>query len=111
MAYTGRFSTPEPAREQIDALPGITAVEFGTAWCPHCIAAQSPLQQALDARSDITHVKVEDGRGRPLGRSFRVKLWPTVVLMRDGTEVARMIRPRSAEDIQRALVLLDDAAA
>ncbi|WDS34931.1 thioredoxin family protein [Pseudoxanthomonas sp.] len=108
MAYTGRFATPEPAREQIDAMSGITAVEFGTAWCPHCISAQSPLQQAFDARPDITHVKVEDGRGRPLGRTFRVKLWPTIVLMRDGVEVARMIRPRSADDIQRALALLPE---
>ena len=107
MAYTGQFTSPEPARTQIDAMSGLTALEFGTAWCPHCIEAQAHFKRAFDARGDIAHMKIEDGRGRPLGRSFRVKLWPTVVLLRDGEEIARMIRPRTAEDVQRALALLD----
>jgi thioredoxin 1 len=37
----------------------------------------------------VRHVKVEDGSGRRLGRSFGVKLWPTLVFLRDGREVAR----------------------
>lgn len=30
--------------------------------------------------------------GRALGRSYRVKLWPTLVLLRDGQEAARLVR-------------------
>jgi thioredoxin 1 len=67
------------------------------------MSAQPALEQVLGARQDITHLKVEDGRGRALGRAFRVKLWPTVVLLKDGREVARLIRPRSAQDVQQAL--------
>jgi thioredoxin 1 len=43
---------------------------------------------------------VEDGKGRPLGRSFRVKLWPTLVYLDKGVEVGRVVRPNSAEDIE-----------
>ena len=44
--------------------------------------------------------RVEDGRGRPLGRAYRVKLWPTLVLLRDGQEIARAVRPRAARDLE-----------
>ncbi|WCE06039.1 thioredoxin family protein [Pseudoxanthomonas sp. JBR18] len=111
MPFTARHAAPDqaPTREEIDAMPGLVALEFGTNWCPHCIAAQQLFQRALDAREDITHLKVEDGRGRPLGRSYRVKLWPTLVLLRDGQEVARLIRPRTDDELARALALLDAA--
>jgi len=45
---------------------------------------------------------VEDGPGRPLGRSYRVKLWPTLVFLQDGREVSRLVRPAGAA-IEQAL--------
>ena len=98
------LSEPEaPSRAQVDALPGLTLLEFGTDWCGHCRAAQAALTQTLHARPNWQHLKVEDGPGRALGRSYRVKLWPTLVLLRDGQEVARLVRPTQAADIQQAL--------
>jgi len=41
----------------------------------------------------VRHINVEDGKGRPLGRSFRVKLWPTLVFLRDGRVLAQAVRP------------------
>ena len=43
------------------------------------------------------------GPGRALGRSFRVKLWPTLVFMAHGQEVTRLIRPASTQDIRAAI--------
>lgn len=85
-----------PSRTEVDALPGLTLLEFGTSWCSHCRAAQPALAQALAAHSPLRHLKVEDGPGQALGRSFRVKLWPTLVLLRDGQEVGRVVRPTVA---------------
>jgi thioredoxin 1 len=45
----------------------------------------------------VRYINVEDGKGKPLGRSFRVKLWPTLVFLRDGQVVARAVRPDVAE--------------
>jgi thioredoxin 1 len=33
-----------------------------------------------------------------------VKLWPTLIVMRDGKEVARVVRPRDASEIEKALL-------
>lgn len=93
-----------PSRAEIDALPGLTLLEFGTDWCAHCRAAQPALAEVLPGHPAWRHLRVEDGPGRPLGRSYRVKLWPTLVFLRDGREVARLVRPTQAADIRQALL-------
>jgi thioredoxin 1 len=90
----------EPRREEVDAWPGVTVLEFGADWCPICQAARPTIDRALAAVPGVRHLWVEDGPGRRLGRSFRVKLWPTLVLLRDGVEVARVVRPDDDEDLR-----------
>jgi thioredoxin 1 len=100
------YSTHAPSRAELDALPGATVVEFGTNWCGFCQGAQASIAKALQPHAGLRHLKIEDGPGRPLGRSFKVKLWPTLILMRDGAEVARVVRPASATDIEDAFATL-----
>ena len=107
--------TEAPSRTEVDALPGLTLLEFGTDWCGHCRAAQPALAEVLAPASVQSpawrHLKVEDGPGRALGRSYRVKLWPTLVLLRDGQELARLVRPTQAAEIRQALVQAQASAA
>jgi len=98
-----------PSRAEVDALKGPVAVEFGVAWCPHCQGAQPLIAQAFKDHPAVAHVRVEDGKGRPLGRSFRVKLWPTLIFMRDGVEVSRLVRPTAAREIAESLAEIDSA--
>ena len=107
MSYTSVYATTEPDRAAVDALAGASMIEFGAPWCGHCIAAQPLLDAALALHPDVRHLKIEDGRGRPLGRSFRIKLWPTLVLLRDGEELARVVRPVQTEEIQQLLARID----
>src|SRR5688572_23867064 len=86
------YSEQEPTRAEVDALPGATVLEFGADWCPICQGAQPLIAEALGGHPELRHLKVADGRGKPLGRSFKVKLWPTMVFLRDGREVARVVR-------------------
>src|SRR5690606_36577789 len=104
MPMLTHYSDSPPSREEVDALKGPALLEFGTDWCGHCQAAQRHLQKAFADYPDLHHLKVEDGPGRRLGRSFRVKLWPTLIFLCDGREVARLVRPADAESIRRAML-------
>jgi thioredoxin 1 len=103
----GGYSELQPKREEIDLLAGPVVLEFGNGWCGHCRRAQPLIAEALAAHPGVRHMKFADSAGRRLGRSFRVKLWPTLVFLRDGKEVARLVRPPDEEAIRGALARID----
>lgn len=94
----------EPTRAEVEALAGATLLEFGTSWCGHSRRAQPLIATALAGHGGgVRHLKIEDGSGLPLGRSYGVKLWPTLVFLRDGKEAARLVRPHDSETVAQAL--------
>lgn len=104
MPYTATFTPETLSRADADATRGPLVLEFGTHWCGWCRGAQPHVQAAFaQAGGAVPHVKVEDGPGRRLGRSYGVKLWPTLVFLQDGVERARLVRPQGADEIAQAL--------
>ena len=97
------YAVVAPTRAEVQAMAGATLLEFGTAWCGWCRGAQPLIAQALQGHPQVRHLKVEDGSGRPLGRAFGVKLWPTLVFLLDGNERTRLVRPASVQAIAGAL--------
>lgn len=97
MGFTENYSTDEPARTEVDSWKGPVLLEFGADWCPICQALQPDLRKIVDEHPDLRHVKIMDGKGRPLGRTFKVKLWPNLVLLKDGEVVEQLARPRAEE--------------
>jgi thioredoxin 1 len=106
MMMTTEYTSQEPTRAEIDALPGPVLLEFGTGWCGYCRALQPDLADALVKHLNVQHIKVEDGPGRPLGRSFGVKLWPTLVFLRDGKVIKQVSRP-GPEEVRAGLEAID----
>ena len=101
------YTEDAPSRAEIDRLEGAILIEFGSPWCGYCRAAQPSIAVALQEHPGVRHLKISDGPGRLLGRSFRVKLWPTLVLMKDGVELATLVRPRGSAEIAQALEQID----
>jgi thioredoxin 1 len=89
----------DPTLEQIEQIPGNVLLEFGTQWCGYCQRAQPLINSALAGYPTIRHIKIEDGKGKRLGRQFGIKLWPSLIFLRDGRETGRLVRPDSAEQI------------
>ena len=90
-------------QSEVEALVGPVLLSFGTNWCGHCRAAAPAVSEALKEFPRVRYVAVEDGPGRKFGRSFKVKLWPTLVFLKDGAEMARLVRPTTTEEIRAAL--------
>ncbi|KQP17656.1 thioredoxin family protein [Pseudorhodoferax sp. Leaf267] len=103
------YTSAEPSRSEVDAMRGPVLLEFGDAFCGFCRAAQPAIERALQEQPEVTHLKIADGRGRPLGRSFGVKLWPTLVFLQDGREVERLVRPVDHHPVAKALSALKAA--
>jgi len=106
------YSSDHPSREALAALPGNVVIEFGVDWCPHCQQAAGPVSMALAgagvagvaaAADSLQYLRLEDERARPLGRNFKVKLWPTLLFLQDGVEVARVVRPTTAAEVMTGL--------
>ena len=107
MAMNTVYTDIDPTRAELDALEGAAVVEFGSPWCGYCRAAQPLIAAAFASHPQVRHIKIEDGSGRALGRSFAVKLWPTLVFLRNGKEIARLVRPRDASAIGKALAKIE----
>ena len=101
------YATSAPSRAEVDALTGPAVLEFGTDWCGYCRGAQPVIATAFEAHPGVRHLKIEDGSGRPLGRSFGITLWPTLIFLRDGKETARLVRPRASAPVGEALAQID----
>jgi thioredoxin 1 len=110
MTMNDSYAAIEPTRAEIDRIEGPAVIEFGAPWCGYCRAAQPLLAAAFAAHPQVRHIKIEDGKGRPLGRSFRVRLWPTLVFLHDGKETARLVRPDDAGTIRNVLAQIDPTA-
>jgi len=111
MSYAREYLAQEPSRTDVDAADGLQLIEFGAPDCGFCVAIQSALARTLEVADEngtsLTHLKIEDGSGRPLGRSFNIKLWPTLVLMRAGVELGRVVRPTGAPQLRELLSKAD----
>ena len=68
------FTTPEPARDDVDAMRGAVLLEFGINECPHCQAAQPLIADALERHPEVRHVRLEDGKA--LARADLYAGWP-----------------------------------
>ncbi len=104
------YSEAAPTRAEVDAMAGPVLLDFGTDWCGFCQRAQPAVDQVLAAHPQVRHIKVEDGPGRALGRAFKVKLWPTLVAVQGGVELARVSRPADAQAVEELLARFTPAA-
>ena len=106
MGMTSEYALRDPSREEVEGMAGPAVLEFGNAWCGYCARAQPLIAAAFESHPDVRHIKVADASGKRLGRSFGVKLWPTLVFLRDGSEIARLVRPADAASVREALAKL-----
>ena len=101
------YTEEEFTFEHVGKLSGSVLLEFGTPWCGHCQAANSAIIEAVTEYPELRLIRIYDGKGKPLGRAFKVKLWPTLILLHNGNEVARLVRPLTSDDVHQLISKLN----
>lgn len=103
IGFNSDYSEETYTPEQIAELSGNTLLEFGAPWCGHCQAATPAIKKALAEHSELRHIRIYDGKGKRLGRLFKVKVWPTLILLHEGKEVDRLVRPLESDEVRQLL--------
>ena len=111
MTFVRDYSESAPTRSEVDGLAGATVLEFGNSWCGYCRRAEPLIAEAFAHHDTVRHIRIADASGRRLGRTFGVKLWPTLVFLKDGTEVARLVRPSDPAALRGAFAEIDPVGA
>jgi len=106
VGFNPDYNEEAPTLEKINAKEGYTLLEFGAPWCRHCQAATQMIKATL-SKAQLMHIKVFDGKGKKLGRHFGVTLWPTLILLKSGKEVERVVRPTESHAIEALLALAE----
>ena len=97
-----------PAFEALAADPGITAIDFTARWCGPCKTMEPVLAALATEYQGRVRLAAIDVNDEPiLAERYGVRSMPTLVILRDGREVGRIVgsRPRQfvAGVLERAL--------
>ncbi len=105
MGFNPEYIEESTTIKQIREMTGYAILEFGAPWCEHCQAALPVVREVL-LKYELPHIKLYDGKGKILGRRFKVKFWPTLILLNSGTEIGRSVRPVKSSEVRALLALI-----
>jgi thioredoxin-like negative regulator of GroEL len=80
-------------------------VEIHASWCPTC-KAQIPILAKLFATSkfaDLVVLRVDFDQQKDIVRSFRAQIQSTLIVYKDGKEIARSVGDTNAQSIESLL--------
>ena len=76
-------------------------VDFWSETCGHCLALNPHFDQAAEAMADsVKFAKITFGDNREIFKDYSVRATPTLILFRDGEEIARTVGAKRADELQ-----------
>ncbi len=91
-------------RNAVRSNPGVALIDFWQASCPPCVALEPRLEAFSDRHpGEFDGYRVDVGIEHDAVASFGVMTIPTLILLRDGREVARLDGLIRDEDLEEAL--------
>ncbi|HZA17831.1 MAG TPA: thioredoxin family protein [Pseudonocardiaceae bacterium] len=90
----------DATKENFDELvgSGLVLVDVWAESCRPCVALAPHMASIASANPDLTVVKLDASKARRLCMSLQVRGLPTMLLLHDGQEVARICDPNLVAD-------------
>lgn len=82
---------------------GLVAIKFHAAWCSPCIKLEpSWLKMAEEFESSFKFYKVNTDDSKEFTKKFNIKSLPTILLLKDGVEIKRIVGLVLVEPLRKA---------
>ena len=94
--------TTDNFKENIDEK-GIVIVDFWAPWCAPCRSFAPTFEAASEKHADITFAKVNTEEQQEIAGAFNIRSIPTLMVFKDGREVARQAGAMDAASLRRWL--------
>lgn len=93
----------EEAFPKVIAAKPVVLIDFYADWCGPCRMIAPMIEEIAEEREDILVGKINVDDAPRIAEQFGVMSIPTLIVLRDGKEAARMVGLRPKADILKAL--------
>ncbi|KAL8124470.1 thioredoxin H2 [Apium graveolens] len=77
--------------------PKLMVIDFSAKWCGPCKMMEPALRAMADKYPNVDFIKIDVDELSDVAQEFEVKAMPTLVLMKQGKEVERIVGAKTAE--------------
>ena len=101
MAYLN--ITKDNYTELVEQAENTVLLDFWAPWCGPCRMVAPIVEQIAEERSDVTLGKINVDEEMELAMRFGIISIPTLIVMRNGKEAAKLVGYRPKADIEKLL--------
>ena len=91
--------TVENFQEEVLSCEKTVLVDFWAPWCGPCRNLSPIIDEIADERADIKVGKINIDDHKDLARQFKVMAIPTILVFKNGEEVARSVGPETKDEV------------
>lgn len=81
----------------------MTLLKFSANWCSPCKIMKKTIDSLINEFPNITIQHIDIDEDVEKSREYKVRSIPTLILLQDGQEVARLIGNHSADQVRKFL--------